>query len=1271
MKRFFTSIAILLSFVWSAFAQQELWYKTDYNIQQKDKYNDVFEKSTIEGEGKDWPMGCMATAMTIVMDYHQYPQKYFGNKTDLPQLMYDAAKSINTQFGPDESSAALSEVALQLVNTFGYDVNSVKYMLKASSGLSDAEWVAMIVRNLQNGMPVIYGAGTWVKEGETNKEVRHAFVIDGIRSSKDAPYAYEFHINGGQGESINGNNQWVKDIFSVTIGSHTYDVTQEMVVGIRTVQEVEKNVSPLKIVSYNGSHGLSMEVDRIELGQPFDASVAALQNWTEDGSAFTGAVYPVLVRTDENGKLVVTPPTNTDDIAVKYTGDAFAYRRTVNRLDFEDVKFETIGNDGKVDLTCYTLRVATCPIRKDGTYDYTNYHLVEVLDGENIDVVSSVPAAQSSTVKIRFEAKNNDVKFYRRVVDVNGMSFPEITGTEVEVPYGKPFLFFVQKATTAGDGSIILTTGGKYLMKDFFATNQWGNQYPDGAFYVTPKGDMVITGKYYITLESRSVDDLTAGGLQKHFEEQGWDPCETGSLTLKGEMNAEDFFYIRDNMPLLTDLDMSEITILPVGSSPANTIPDAAFYKEIYNENGYELALTTVRLPETCEAIGNNAFMYCSKLKEITIPESVNKYNYNVFFGCKSLKKVTVKNPVPVFVNWCVFKGIANGCELHVPQGTKDIYLKQNSLPGKIWAQNHWYERWHEGNPYGNTCVEDAPSVGSNLKVRVVRTNYVTFDGAEGRKNVGTYDYNGGEFKLKNTTTKPVNLGLWMLRAQVKYVGKDGQSVETYVYDPVAAVGTDSYNFDVQGALAEAQKAGAKDAYVKVEVYLDMTKACEARAQKNQFEFNPYIYPGMEATIINGWHPSDNESEMLDFTYFNSSVMSSSGGLTGKATLTLDNARIGRIYAIGCDIDVILKGKNELAGYSADYGEFYPISMYSGLTVSLKGDGSVKLPNYQWVNEEDEHDPQDKPWYQYVANPRINSGSGGGVLNLHHGVTVEGLENVEFDNMKLNYTRTFDRVVSNDGKKVMGWETLALPFDVYRVQKTVGGKPVYWATPGKTGDFWLREMTDGELAFTSDVEQIKAGRAYIISVPDEGNANLTGQALTFVGPTLTGNAQLIQEDELPDAPSFNGGAEDSPMTLTMKPNLYNALPETYYSMNRDGSSFYRNGQEGENVVPLKQFEAYFEPSDMEAAVHMMAFSLRGDVIEDDGTTGICDSPEAASGLKVRGNKGMVEITSDKARRVDIVSLGGIVRGVQVGEGTTHVNLPAGLYIVEGQKVMVK
>lgn len=94
-EKIFYRYAILLSFVWTVSAQTQVYRKTDTTLQQKGDYNDVYFEQT----HNDWPMGCMATAMTTVMKYHESPKDYnytiIKGENGLAQLMYDAALSVS------------------------------------------------------------------------------------------------------------------------------------------------------------------------------------------------------------------------------------------------------------------------------------------------------------------------------------------------------------------------------------------------------------------------------------------------------------------------------------------------------------------------------------------------------------------------------------------------------------------------------------------------------------------------------------------------------------------------------------------------------------------------------------------------------------------------------------------------------------------------------------------------------------------------------------------------------------------------------------------------------------------------------------------------------------------------------------------------------------------------------------------------------------------------------------------------------------------------
>lgn len=1262
MKRLLASIAIFLTSVMVVSAQQLLWFKTDTTIQQKGEYNYVYKS---HNQDKDYPMGCMATAMTIVMDYYQFPEEYVYDKNKitelngLSQLMYDAAVSINTQFGETESSAALSEVAVQLVSRFGFDANSVKYYLKASSGMSDQEWVAQIVRNINNGMPVIYSAGTSFnvttgsggEVGIARESARHAFVIDGIKRSQDAPYGYLFHINGGQGMGVANNSQWVDDIFSVTIGGETYFDTPEMVCGIRTAAQAAAGVSPLKLVSYEGSRGLSMSVSTIVSGEAFNVTAAALQNWDADGKTFAGYIFPVLVRTDSNGKIVITQPDNTLEIAKQYNAaDGFDYRKTLSTLTLSGVKFTSEAN---VNLSNYTLRLATAD-NLNNIARSLDLKLVEPLPGESSDLITSIPAVNTGKVKVKFEvASTGGVELKMRVITSTSLSYENINGKELELTYGTPFLFFAKRtASVVSDNEVILTVNGKkYLMKDYFASKNFANLF-DGAFYITPTEDMTIQAQLIdkSKLSSEVVDLGSAGTLSDVISNKNVNPCTVGGLTVKGEMNAEDFYYIRDNMPMLEDLNLTDVNIVASGSHPANAIPEAAFYKEIYNKDGYTLALKNVYLPNSCTTIGSNAFMYCSRLEEVHLPKNVSKMNYNVFFSCRNLKSVYVYNPVPYFVNWCVFKNISENSTLYVPNGSKSLYVGEenaNKLPGTLFAVNEWYKRWHDGSSQGS-CVEMEAETQGQMKVQLMRTSFVSF--RNGGKQPGSAVWSDATYKVLPTISSPVTYTMWKLRALVSY-SENGQNEEQYVYG--TADGAD-YTFDLTSTLNTLKLKGINNATVKIDVYLNVTEAVEERSAKGQNYFYPYIYDGMEVTLTGGWTKSNGKDKLdLDNFYFGLRSGYSTNLPKAKAVITLDNARIGSIQTGTVDMDIVLKNKNEMAGLY--YTKFETFLIDNGRIVSLLGDGSLNLADDSYDGE---------------CSPRAYS-TAGGVLNLQHGITVENLENMTFENIKITYTRTFDRVIKGaNGDNGYGWETLALPFNVLRVEKA-NGRQVMWATPAKTGDFWLREMTDGseKLTFSSNVDSIRAGHSYIISVPDEGKNSLIGIPLTFVGPTLVKGETLVDMSAF-DTPNYNNGG----LNVDMTPYPYSVqLPTAYYVMNRNGGSFYKwdenTSTENANLVTLRQFEAYFAPKDVVSA-SFMAFSLAGDVIADQAT-GIGNvNVDAANGYTVRGGKGAIVVISDAARKVDVVTVDGRSRGYNVSGGTTRITLPAGVYIVGGKKVLV-
>lgn len=92
-------------------------------------------------------------------------------------------------------------------------------------------------------------------------------------------------------------------------------------------------------------------------------------------------------------------------------------------------------------------------------------------------------------------------------------------------------------------------------------------------------------------------------------------------LKVMGEMTAADFATIKDMMPAITSLDLSQATVV------GNAIPKEALI--------YKKKLQKFSFPSGITAIGNAAFFSCEGLTgSLTIPEGVETIGDNAFYAC-------------------------------------------------------------------------------------------------------------------------------------------------------------------------------------------------------------------------------------------------------------------------------------------------------------------------------------------------------------------------------------------------------------------------------------------------------------------------------------------------------------------------------------------------------------------------------------------------------------------------------------------------------------
>ena len=125
-------------------------------------------------------------------------------------------------------------------------------------------------------------------------------------------------------------------------------------------------------------------------------------------------------------------------------------------------------------------------------------------------------------------------------------------------------------------------------------------------------------------------------------------------LTLSGTIDARDFRIMRDSIPNLSNIDLTNATILAYGgfqgtnfNNPdsvyynANTIPVNAFFN-VYDS----ISIMSIKLPLNTVSVDSFAFYSCQKLKTISLPSTVINIGSNAFGVCPNLDSIFIPSSV-------------------------------------------------------------------------------------------------------------------------------------------------------------------------------------------------------------------------------------------------------------------------------------------------------------------------------------------------------------------------------------------------------------------------------------------------------------------------------------------------------------------------------------------------------------------------------------------------------------------------------------------------
>ena len=170
-------------------------------------------------------------------------------------------------------------------------------------------------------------------------------------------------------------------------------------------------------------------------------------------------------------------------------------------------------------------------------------------------------------------------------------------------------------------------------------------------------------------------------------------------LKVKGEINSYDMIVMRDKMPLLQDIDLSEASVV------ASSKPFYQTYCTGKNSLGghafYDLdKLVSVKLPKNLTTLGDYAFYGCERLKSVDASATENLYmGEGTFTSCSDLQEFVA----PLVISE-ISANTFSGC-----MSLKE--LDMHRITGSISSLSSGIERLNIDSIGGNLSVGGCPSL--------------------------------------------------------------------------------------------------------------------------------------------------------------------------------------------------------------------------------------------------------------------------------------------------------------------------------------------------------------------------------------------------------------------------------------------------------------------------------------------------------------------------------------------------------------------------------
>lgn len=572
-----------------------------------------------------YPTGCAATAMSIVMRYHQWPVMGQGSKThiwkdsvmtaDFEHTRYDwdnmpmsydsyttaqaeavsllmrhAGIAVEMYYAAESSGARQSLVLGALTQYFRYAATT---RLVSAANYDAATWEKMMRSEIDADRPVIYTGESTMGRGS------HGFVLDGYRDNL-------FHFNFGWNGS--GNGYFAISAFSSTSTAFEFANQQQAVIGIKPLRE--DNCAPLTLECEGKYEGFYSDLTTLTANTSVSihlSSLTTLRQWN-------GKLRWELCDAEGNVKEAFDSKTvsinggNSQPIDFSFAPSTTAIKGSYLRLmacenGKEEWTFVLNANGQEVRMDAYERKVPVVEIISDMENATLNDQNQGNVCFEGKPLLGSAYtyniAWKSSTVKSIVQQRFCGEAYWRK-----------------------------------SDKSVMLTADTLYIKAKAYERSQ--------------------------LVQECQVNVEKPGQLEATLLKATPDADAVESLIITGSLDDNDLTYL-STLQTLKKLNLENATIQQgLFGAP---------FKDFSR-------LETCELPRSLKQIGSETFKGCALLKTISLPVSLQATGNDILSGCQKMTDIYVRPSSPDCVATDAFRGLPNPQEvcIHVQQGLSDVF---------------------------------------------------------------------------------------------------------------------------------------------------------------------------------------------------------------------------------------------------------------------------------------------------------------------------------------------------------------------------------------------------------------------------------------------------------------------------------------------------------------------------------------------------------------------------------------------------------------------